>query len=266
MNVIDNTTEPTDSDLVAEVTNYGTSTPQPSHAIAPEDQHYVDAIYAMDQIRDVPGAVVVPEGLKFSAPTLDALDPEGRKIVQAKMAEARLTPAQQKERESEFVEAHVRSKLASIRVKTGLGEDATPYHREQCFMAREYTDLIAEYKRYEEMIEEVAGYRTELDPKTNEPRPVPVFAVQGQRRAAYNAHMDDIIRRAGLLFNDDGSVGIEGQKRLQAALSETVGILKARDEAAAERTEAKRRATELSREERINKQAESLARISRNDF
>ena len=261
MNLIDNTNEPNDAALVAEVTDTGSPVPASAN-IPPEDQHYVDAILAMDPIKDVPGVVVVPEGRKFAAPGLEALAPEDRTAVRARMEAAGIAPARQSEREAEFVDAHLRSKLSRIRVLTGLGDGATPYHREQCAIAREYGDLVAEYERYEEEIGRVANYRNEIDPVTGEPRAVPVFAIQGTRRAAYNAHMDDLVRRAALLIKEDGSRGIEGERRRQAALAETVALLKSRDEALAERAEAKRRGAELAREARINKQAESIARLN----
>lgn len=264
MNTIDNTDEPNTTELVPAISNTGTADRSPSYEIAAEDQHYADSILQIDQIEDVPGVAVVPEGLKLSAPTLEALAPADRAAVRASMQQARLTPAQQAARESEFVEAHLRAQLPRIRVKTGLGAEALPYHRTACHMAREYSDIRAERARFEAELNEVVRHDTQIDAQTGEPRAVPVLAIQGTRRDAYSAHMADLDRRARLLFNADGTPGIEGSKRLRQSLAESVGILKQRDEAAADNAEAKRRAAELVREERINRQAASLARMAQN--
>lgn len=262
MNVIDNTPEPNDTELSANVTDTGTAGSSNSPAVSPEDKPYLDAVRAMDPFKDVPGVVVTPLGRKFPAPTLEALDPEARAVVRARMASAGLSASEQAARETEFVQAHLVSQLPRIRIMTGLGDEATPLHREECLLARERFDLVSEYNRYEDMLSEIASYRTEVDPATGEPCPVPVFAVQGQRREAYLAHMDDIARRADLLVDENGNPGHEGQARLRAAGAETVALLKAREEALAEREEAKRRGVEIAREARINKQAASIARMA----
>lgn len=264
MDVIDNTPEPNSTELVGSFSNYGSSNPQPSREIAAEDQHYSDAILRMDPVSDVPGVAVFPEGMQLSAPTLAALAPDDRMAVRAKMDEARLTPAQREQREGEFVQAHLRSQLSRIRLKTGVGEDATPYHRAQCHMAREYFDIMDEHDRYAAQLDEIARHETEVDPLSGEARAVPVYAVQGSRRNAYQFQMDNLLRRAGLLFNADGTPGLEGSKRLREASAQSVAILRDRDSAAEERAEAKRRGAELAREERISKQAASIARMSRN--
>lgn len=76
--------------------------------------------------------------------------------------------------------------------------------------------------------------------------------------------LNDIQREMRVLFNEDGTYGVEGKRRMAEALRESAALLRKRAEQVAEGAEVRRRAEEITREERINKQAEALARMNRN--
>lgn len=250
--------------LTAEVTATGTA-PRPTNLIAPEHKHHAHAILAMDPMQ-VPMPYDIPEGWAANL-TLraTALPPEMQRAVTAKVAAlGTLTPEQRTAKEAEFTADVIRSQRARLIVQGGVGPDATPYHREQAGIAREVSDLLRQYNVLQAELEHIVRYDTQTDPITGEPIPVPVFAVIGQRAKAYVEQQHDLARRLRLLVDEDGAYGIEGSKRLDQALAESVAARVELDRQLSEEAEAKRRAEAINREKRINSRAESLARLNRN--
>lgn len=264
MQIIDNTDEPSAFEepafeLKANVTGYGRE-PKAAQGITPEDQHYVDQVLAMDMVNDVPGASVFPAGRTLSPATVEALSPEMRKDVLAQLQG--LDPATRAAKEPELVAAAIRKALPAIRIATGLGSDALPYHREMVSIARDVRDLDREFQRVTQELAEVRSYGVEIDPETGKSRPKEILAVQGQRRRALENRQEDLLRNIRVLEGENGSNGIEAQRRLAEAMAETIAILKERDRQVTEDKEAKSRAVELAREERINRKAQSYARMN----
>lgn len=261
--VIDNTSEPSHVQLVPNVTATGGASKAENYAIAPEDIPLRDAVLAIDPINGVPTPHQIPDGwghgLTFK---LTALPPEMQAEVRAKLAS--VAPDQRAAAEAGLTAEAIRARRGAIRIQTGVGPSALPYHREMVAIAREYTDLLATFNRRQAELDEVASHQTTVDPTTGKAEAVPVYRVQGARRAAYEAEQAQTIYRLSMLQNADGTPGIEGQRRMQRAMHESVQLLKERQEAIADRAEVERRTKEQVREERINTLVASRVRMARN--
>ncbi|MCW1382692.1 hypothetical protein OLX02_07630 [Novosphingobium sp. KCTC 2891] len=261
MQLIDNTPAPNDAILVPAVEHYGSASDQPSFEIGPEDQHHVDAVLGMDPFNDVPAPYDLPEGRSFGALKLTALPAEMQVAVRARLA---AIPAGQREaKEAEFTAEAIRGMRPNIRLMTGLGRDATPYHREQLAITREYQDAAAEFDRLQGELSAVARHVTQFDPVTGKAHAVPVPKVSEERRRAIVAEMDSLAIRMRLLHNGD-QPGVEAEMRLKQAMFETVQARKETRRQIDESAEAKRRAVEINRESRINEHAQRLAALTRN--
>lgn len=263
----DTTSTPTtpESVLTAEVTATGTAPRGNSYEITPELQPFADAVMATP-LDDVPTPHSMPEGWGANLTMRSTgLPPEMRREVEEKLnALGSLTPEDRAAKDVEFTAAAIRSKRMELRVLTGVGSDASPYHREQAAIAREVRDLATEFQRLQSELEEVARHETVTDPATGETKAVPVYRVAGTRAQAYARQQEDISRRMRLLVKDDGSLGIEGEKQLRQALHTSAVARQALHRQVTEEAEAKRRAEEINTERRINARAESLARLNRN--
>lgn len=256
----DTTPSNTGNELAADVGSTGTTT-RTDYTITPDLRPYADAVLAMDPVRDVPPPYEFPEGHSWPAPRAAAL-PEGlRREVEAKLAA--LPPEQRAAKDAEFTAVAIRSMTAAIRIKTGVGKDATPFHREMVGIAREVSDLDAEFNRLQSELETVHRYDASVDPATGEATAIPVYAVTGTRAKAYVEQQQDILRRTRLLVND-GGYGLEGRRRMDTALHESAMARKQLHEQMEDHAEAKVRAVHNERERRINERAESLARLTRN--
>lgn len=260
----DNTPDTSASELTAEVSATG-ATSRNSYEITPELRPHADAILAMDPVKDVPPPYEIPEGwganLTLRATALPA---EMQREVNAKLdALGEMAPEQRQAMEAQLTAESIRAKTRETRILTGVGKDATPFHRELVAIARDYRDLTAEYDRIQDELAEVERYETQTDPATGEPTPVPVYRLSGARAQAALERQDDIARRLRLLVNDDGH-GIEAQRRLGVALHESAVARKEHHRQLDEAAEVKRRAAEMAREKRINEQAAALARLDPN--
>lgn len=252
--------------LTAEVSTTG-SPSRISNVIAPEHQHHADAILAMDPLA-VPRTHDIPDGWAANLTMrATALPPEMQREVMDKLAAlGNLTPEQRQAKEAEFTADAIRSQRSSLMVKIGVGRDATPYHQELLGIAREVEDNNRQIDALQAELDRVARYGTVTDPVTGEIKPVPVYAVTGERERAYKAQQVDLHRRIRLLVNDNGTPGIEGAKRAHQALAESVAALVERDRQVTEEAAAKLLAAKDARDERIRKRADSIVRLNRNDF
>lgn len=261
--VIDNTTEPSNVELVPSVTATGSAGKVESYEIAPEDAHLRDAVLSIDPIHGVPTPHQMPEGwahgLTFK---LTALPPEMQAEVRQRLASV---PADMREaKEAEFTAEAIRKQRGAIRIQTGVGSSASPYHREMVAVAREYSDGYDELQRLQRELDDVSGHSTKVDPATGKAEAVPIYRVQGPRRAAIEAEQFQILRRLSMLQNADGTPGPEGARRMKQALHESVQLLKQRQEAKAEMAEVERRSREQLREDRIAAQVASRVRMAKN--
>lgn len=268
MNVIDNVAEPNDSQLVPNdpplvgaVTGTSSTSTAPSYAVAEEDRHYADTVLRIDPLNEVPTPHQIPDGWTMPALRVEALPPETQREVRERLAS--VPPEQRAAKEAEFAADAIRGMRANLRVLTGVGSDAYPYHREMVAIASDCRLIVRDCARIQEELDEVAGHRTKVDPETGKAEAVPVMAVQGPRRAALEAQQRDLIRRYCLLTNEDGTPGPEASQRLQRALYESVQLLKQRDEAIAEKAEVERQTKEQIRAERIASKVSARVRMAR---
>lgn len=232
------------------------------YAIAPEDQAIVDAIGKIDPINDVPRPHEIPEGWQVAPLRLTALPPHMQGAIAEKLRD--VAPEKRMEVEDRLTAEAIRGMRADLIVKTGVGENALPYHREMVALAREYRDLEQEADRIVDSLREIARYEVRRDPQTGEVKPVAVLKLQGTRRDAAEQQLQDVQRRSRLLFNDDGTRAVEGQDRIRKAMSESVGLVKARNQQLADEAEARELGAKMVRDERIKAKAESYARLGRN--
>lgn len=265
MIIEDNSSAPNDIQLTPLRDPADPST-EKSYEIAPEHRHHADAILRMDPVADVPSSCTVLNGWGASLRLrVDALPPEKANEVRAKLnALGQLTPEQRAAKEAEFVTAVIRSTQPELRIAAGVGAHAEPYHREMVHIAREVRDLNAHYDRIAAELTEVIGYDTRTNDQTGEKEAIPVYLVAGPRRDASIREQQAILGRIRLLIDDNG-YGIEGKRRMDKALYESVAQRAALQEQIEDRAESKARARHNERERRINQQAELIGRMSRNE-
>lgn len=258
----DTNSTPSGSDeLRAVVTSTG-SAPQIPEGIPEDDQPYAQRIMGMDPIKDVPGNATMPEGRRLAPMKLEALSPEMQQDVRDQLD--KLPPSMRESEEPRLVRERAEGELSRIRLMTGLGKSALPYHKEMVSVAREYRDLAREWNRYNDDLNRVSGYTTTTDPQTGDAIPEEVHTIGGVRRTHYENHMRDLERRMRLLVNEDGKPGIEAQNRTREALKESIALIKRHESEAAIQADIQRRAAEINREKRVEDQAQLLARIQRN--
>ncbi|MCT2558418.1 hypothetical protein N0B51_05435 [Tsuneonella sp. YG55] len=240
-----------------------TGTSAPSETIAPQDQHFADAILAMDPMSLPNSNIQITPGLKLPELRVTGLPP-GPERTEIETALKALPPEQRATRESAMVEAALRKMLPAIRSLTGAGEGATPYHQEQCLIAGEYRELARRLDAVEAELDEVGSYRAERDPQTGEAVAIPVPLYQGDSRSSRLALKLDLERRMRVLVSPDGTPGVEAKRRLGEAMRESVVLAKQRAEQLRDSAEANRLAGEMLRKERIEAQAKAIASVHRN--
>lgn len=221
-------------------------------------QTYSDRILSMDPIEDVPSTGGHLVNLKNSTPSIEALAPEHQREIQDQLFG--LSPAEREEREPELVRAKFRQVLAISRGQTGVGETATQFHKEMSEIAGEFRQMHDQIAYFQKQLDRV-HFENRFNDQTGKNEPVEVPSLSAERRRGYAANIADLKRRQRLLMNEDGSFGIEGAKRLQRAMDQSARTLKRVDEERAIAAEAKRRAAEMVREERINTLAHARAKM-----
>lgn len=255
------TTDHSGDELRVVVEDYGNPSPD-KFELTPEEQTAADEIRAMDPLA-IPGPSKGLEGRRLSAPTLATLNPEMRREAEARLAAMPLD--RRAAAESEVVMAVYRDHLPALRVATGLGEDATPYHRELASIAANYRAYAQEFQRIAEELAEVGGYKTVTDPETGEQKPETVWRLQGQQRTWREARLQSLNHAMNLLQREDGTLGPEGQARVRQAMKEAAQARLALKQAAEDKVEVERRAAAKVREDRIAEQVDVRTRMLRNN-
>jgi hypothetical protein len=225
---------------------------------APEDNARAHEIANADPVASTRGPVSLVDGgnIRFPATVpLTALPDRFRTPIEAQLRN--LPDHRRAAEEPRLIAEALRQNSLQLRVKAGAGEGANPYQQEVFQLARDRQQLEQEAWRLETELAEVVRWDNVTDPATGKATPVPVEAVQGEARKAKQGRIDEIGRHLKQLE------GIEGQRRLQKAMKLTLEAEKAQREQLADNAEADRRARELVREERINKQAQARARMLR---
>jgi DNA-binding transcriptional ArsR family regulator len=249
--------------LRAVVTNYG-NLPTSSEGIPDDLKPYVQQVLDMDPIRDVPSSVKDNTGVRPMKFQASALPDEMRHAVLDKLH--RLPREMRDGAEERLVREVLTANRAQMRLKTGLSHDALPYHSEQVDIARQAQELARKRDWLAEQVGRVAGFKTVEDPETGDLSSVEIPFLSDPKRAAYREQMVDIDRQIRLLVQSDGSYGIEGQRRMREALLESASRLRKVEAQRLEEAQARQRATEINRERRIQRRAESYARMNPDDL
>ncbi|WP_416832993.1 MAG: hypothetical protein ACMUJI_07820 [Erythrobacter sp.] len=251
--------------LVADTT--GSEFEPTSYDIAPKDMPLAERLASFDPLA-TPSPVKLTGGGAFKAPerfTVEILPPDRRAKIEQELAQ--VPGSQRAQREHELVTEALKQNSVELRIKAGPGEGATPVERERFLLAREVYELeneelaiLAELAKVEKAVpvfNEITGEPV-IDPKTGQQQMKLIDLIQGDRRKAMEARAAEIRRQIDLLN------GFEGDRRLQRALKVTVEAEKARQQQLAEEQEARRRADEIIRNERIEAKAEAYAKNRRN--
>lgn len=237
--------------------DYSGFQPQRPEEIPEEHKPHIEAVLRMHPFDDVPGNVSDGTSLPNQKPvSIEALSPEMRREVADRLAQHR--PEDHDRFEPHYVAEAIKAKRGQIRSMTGVGKDALPFHKEQAEIAGQFYDLQRRRDDLQDELDKVREYTTETDPETGAPKPVEIMAVTGNRRASFEHQVAELDRRMRLLVAPDGSYGIEAQKRLEETLRKSAAILFDRAQVQEEEAEAKRRAAEAEREDRINRRADAL--------
>jgi hypothetical protein len=211
-----------------------------------------------------PSPVEASESIKFRAPeTLTAaiLPPEKRAEVERKLGN--VSGSLRAEREDQLVREALIENSKAVRVRAGVGEGASPLQREQFALAgdidrheREYLDIqsqLAEVEKWVPVFDDTG--KPVIDPDTGQQQVKAIEKIKGDRRGGMEARAQELLYRIGLLN------GVEGDRRIQRALAATIEAEKANAQQLAERKEAKQMAEDMAREERVRRNAESIARM-----
>jgi hypothetical protein len=208
-----------------------------------------------DPIYGTPGPVQLVGNVRLSEPTLDALPPDMRDSIRAKLAG--VTPGNRDIFEREYIREALEHNSLELRIKAGPGENATDYQRAYFEKLRGIYDLSREHGQIEVELAEVADSRLETDPDTGEARAVPVLRYQGEARQVRQARLVELQHKLTLLN------GIEGDKLLAEGKAATIAKAKQTREQLEDLVEANHRADAKVREERIEKMADAKTRMRR---
>lgn len=234
-----------------------------SSNLIPEDlQPYAKQVLSMDPIDDVPPNVQHDVQHRPINLKIDALPPEMRSEVHRQIElRPNMPPEERAKLESRLVAEAVKSRLGTTRATTGIGADATKYHKEIVSIAGQVNDLSRERATYQTALDEIASLEKGFDPDTGEMVANPVYRLTGERRKAYTEAVARIDNNIGLLVKADGSYGIEGERRVRQALFQAAADLKRVQEMRADEVEARKRAEAMQRDARINQRVEALNRM-----
>jgi hypothetical protein len=232
------------------------STPAPAATPAPTDAQLEAQIASFDPVFDVPGPVSVKGNPNLPELSLQALPPEARDIINAKLAG--VTPGNRNLFEREFVTEEATRLAFEARVKAGVGEGATPYQR-VCFeIANQVRLLDARAAALTAELQEVTRYENGgFDAETGQPLAIPVPRWQGDNRTARQNELNEIAHRKALLE------GHEGAKLRDEAMAATKAQMKETREALEDHAEAERMARTMERDARIKRMAEAKAKFLR---
>ncbi len=237
-----------------------------TYALAPEDAARGEEILAKFNADPLatPSPVEATEGVKFRVPerfSASILPPDKREAVEKQLAA--VPPNLRADREHQLVAEALKESSKELRIKVGVGSGATPLEREQFAVAGDIHRLEKEADAIQDELNEIERWQAVydeagkpvIDPDTGQQKMEAVLRVSGERRAGMENRWRELVHRLGLLNS------IEGDRRIERALKATIEAEKQRNAQLADRAEAAKRADEILREERIQQQAEALARM-----
>jgi hypothetical protein len=227
-----------------------------SYEIDPGDQSLADEIANFDPVFDTKGptsfsgSVRLPDSIRATG-----LPPHLRDPIMAQLANV---PVDRREAEEQrLVNAALYENSLGLRIAGGPGEGANSYQRAKLGLTFDIEEAEREFIRLSTELAEVERWDNVFDERAGEAKPIAVERVRGQRRAAMEA------QRAQLSRKLDQLNGLEGERRLQKALYEAVQERKSLQAQLDEDSEARTRADELLREERVSERAALYAKSKR---
>lgn len=231
----------------------------PDHGFG-DDNALANEIASFDHLADTNGSAAASRQAlsrtKF-VPTVETLAPAMRPAIVQQLAglsgEARST------REAQLVTQAMANLALDARVRQGPGAGANAYQIEMFEQANQLRQLDEEQQSITQKLAEFDGYKTgAIDPDTGQPTAEKIYRYQGDRRRALENRLGEIVQHAVYLE------GSEGDRRMKAALQRAVADTKKAQDQYAIMQEAKERAAHNTREEQINKLADSFAKGQRN--
>lgn len=223
-----------------------------------DDNALAHEISSFDPLADTSGAhAESSEALRKSefVPTVAALPPEMRPAIEGRLnglsGEPRATL------EAKLVTEAIRQRALDVRISQGAGSNADAYQREKFEMANQLRTLDREQARIMAELAVFDGFTTEIDPTSGEPMPKKIWRCGGDARTANELRLRDIV------IEMDHIQGAEGDRRLAAALKQAVATRRGMQDDLNILNEAKRRAADNAREERINTLADGFAKSHR---
>lgn len=227
----------------------------PDYGLDPADNAIAHEIANFDPVNDVRGPVTFDGGWATIIPAqvpLTSLPPRIAEPIKAELASA--SPERRPALEAKLIAEALYSNSLQLRVSAGPGAGANPYQIESFAQAKERQDLENEAWSLRAELADVARWDNVADPKTGKQQPVAVERVQGHPRKLKEGRLNEIERKLEALK-------IEGPRRLKKAMQEAVEAHKAKQQQIADEAEARRRAEQIVREDRINDRAAVRARM-----
>lgn len=240
-----------------------------NYDIASEDQSIADELLSFDPVRDTRGPVEWIGGSQKAAPdqlTLTMLAPEQQNAVREKLRD--VPQHAQAKREDQLVREALYQNSFELRIKAGPGEGANEFQKARFEIAAERYRVekemwqleteLAEIERWEPVFDD-EGAKV-IDPQTQQQQIRAVEKVQGDRRSAMQNRIAEIRHHIELLD------GPEGEMRERKGLWKAVEAVKSQQAQLADEKEARGKAAEIVRQERIDARAEAYAKGMRSSI
>lgn len=227
-----------------------------TYDIAPEDQQLADEIASFDPVYDTKGptsfsgSVKLPESIKATG-----LPPHLRDPIMAQLVN--VPESRRDAEEQRLVNAALYENSLGVRIVCGPGEGANAFQRAKFALTFEIEEAEREAIRLGNELAEIERWDNLADPTTGELKPVPVEKLQGERRRGVEMQRQQMLHKLDMLN------GIEGERRLAKAKFEAVQEVKALRAQLDDDREARKRADEMLRDERIDARAKLYAKHNR---
>ncbi len=189
---------------------------------------------------------------RMFTPSIEALNPEHRKVVQDRAGAG----ADAAKVQSTLI-SFLQEQRGQARILAGAGAGATEVEQEALSQLKQVNDLSREFDRITNELSDVARYDRGRDADGN-PIAVPVLRYEGRARDNRQYRMAEIVQAIDRIQGEEGSKALEEAAKREALQRKA---LRGQVEDAAE---IQRRAETMVREERISARATTRARMLRN--
>lgn len=223
-----------------------------------DDNALAHQITSFDRFADTQSPMrVLGAATNAKAPelTVEALSPSMRQPILAELA--RVSGDDRAQVEAQLVRRALQQGSLDFRIAAGLSEDADPYQRTVFDLANRLRLIEHEENQILADLDEVRGYTTGTDPETGKPVSVPVMALSANSQSIARNRLTELGRQRAHIQ------GAEGDEERRRALSEAIEHRKGIKAQLQDAEEAKRRAADAIREERIARLADGYAKSMR---